>query len=150
MLRPRIRKEDQVHRDTVLVQPDQKGGAVGTTPIGNHIDASSPPSVVVRPAVCVEMGLPIVRIQVGILDRVAAVQHHPVADINAHMGYAAGIVSAHEEHQIAGLGIGYWGGNVVEPLGAQPPGIAQAAVGQHITDEAAAIERSARTAAAPQ
>ena len=100
MLRPRIRKEDQVYRDTVLVQPDQKGGAVGTTPIGNHIDASSPPSVVVRPAVCVEMGLPIVRIQVGILDRVAAVQHHPVADINAHMGYAAGIVSAHEEHQI--------------------------------------------------
>ena len=38
MLRPRIRKEDQVHRDTVLVQPDQKGGAVGAAPIGNHID----------------------------------------------------------------------------------------------------------------
>ena len=58
MLRPRIRKEDQAHRDTVLVQPDQKGGAVGAAPIGNHIDASSPPSVVRRSAVCVEMGLP--------------------------------------------------------------------------------------------
>lgn len=54
MLRPRIRKEDQVHRDTVLVQPDQKGGAVGAAPIGNHIDASSPPSVVRRPALSVK------------------------------------------------------------------------------------------------
>ena len=38
MLRPGIRKEDQVHRDAVLVQADQKGGAVDTAPIGNHID----------------------------------------------------------------------------------------------------------------
>ena len=38
MLRPGIRKEDQVHRDTVLVQADQKGGAVDTAPVGNHID----------------------------------------------------------------------------------------------------------------
>lgn len=70
MLRPRIRKEDQVHRDTVLVQPNQKSGAVGAAPIGNHIDASSPPSVVGWPAVCVEMGLPVARVQVGILDGV--------------------------------------------------------------------------------
>ena len=64
MLRPRIRKEDQVHRDTVLVQPNQKGGAVGAAPIGNHIDTSSPPSVVRRSAVCVEMRLPVVCVQV--------------------------------------------------------------------------------------
>ena len=51
MLCPRIRKENQVHRDTVLVQPYQKGGAVGATPIGNHIDTSLPPSIVRRPAV---------------------------------------------------------------------------------------------------
>ena len=38
MLRPGIRKEDQVHRDAVLVQADQKGGAVDTAPVGNHID----------------------------------------------------------------------------------------------------------------
>ena len=36
MLCPCIRKEDQVHRDTVLVQPDQKGGAVGAAPVGNQ------------------------------------------------------------------------------------------------------------------
>ena len=41
MLRPRIRKEDQVHRDVVLVKADQKGGAVGAAPIGNHIDVCS-------------------------------------------------------------------------------------------------------------
>ena len=121
MLRPRIRKEDQVHRDTVLVQPDQKGGAVGAAPIGNHIDASSPPSVVRWSAVCVEKGLPVVCVQVGILDGVAAVQHHPITHIDAHMGHPGCIVGAHEEHQIAGLGVGYRGGNIVEPLGAQPP-----------------------------
>ena len=38
MFRPGIRKEDQVHRDVVLVQADQKGGAVGAAPVGNHID----------------------------------------------------------------------------------------------------------------
>ena len=38
MLRPGIRKEDQVYRDMVLVQTDLKGGAVDTAPIGNHID----------------------------------------------------------------------------------------------------------------
>ena len=121
MLCPRIRKENQVHRDTVLVQPDQKGGAVGAAPVGNHIDVSSPPSVVRRSAVCVEMGLPVACVQVGILDGVAAVQHHPVTYINAHMGHAGCVVGAHEEHQIAGLGVGYRGGNIVEPLGAQPP-----------------------------
>ena len=121
MLCPRIRKEDQVHRDTVLVQPDQKGGAVGAAPVGNHIDVSSPPSVVRRSAVCVEMGLPVARIQVGILDGIAAMQHHPVTHIDTHMGHAGCVVGAHEEHQIAGLGVGYRGGNIVEPLGAQPP-----------------------------
>ena len=38
MLRPGIRKEDQIHRDAVLVQADQKGGAVDTAPVRNHID----------------------------------------------------------------------------------------------------------------
>ena len=96
------------------------------------------------------MGLPVARVQVGILDGVAAMQHHPVAHIDAHMGHTAGVIGAHEEHQIAGLGIGYRGGNVVEPLGAQPPGIAQAAVGQYITDESATIKRGAGATAAPE
>ena len=89
---------------TVLVQPDQKGGAVGTAPIGNHIDASSPPSVVRRSAVCVEMGLPVARVQVGILDGISAVQHHPVAHIDTHMGHAAGITSFRRSGKVFILG----------------------------------------------
>ena len=38
MLTARIRKQDQVNRDTVLVQPNEKGGAVRTAAIGNNID----------------------------------------------------------------------------------------------------------------
>ena len=38
MLAARIRKQDQVNGDTVLVQPNEKGGAVRTASIGNNID----------------------------------------------------------------------------------------------------------------
>ena len=38
MLAARIRKQDQVNRDMVLVQPNKKGGAVRTAAIGNNID----------------------------------------------------------------------------------------------------------------
>ena len=38
MLTARIRKQDQVNGDTVLVQPNKKGGAVRTAAIGNNID----------------------------------------------------------------------------------------------------------------
>ena len=38
MLAARIRKQNQVNGDTVLVQPNKKGGAVCTAAIGNNID----------------------------------------------------------------------------------------------------------------
>jgi len=38
MLAARIRKQDQVNGDTVLMQPNKKGGAVRTAAIGNNID----------------------------------------------------------------------------------------------------------------
>ena len=38
MLAARIRKQDQVNGDTVLVQSNKKGGAVRTVAIGNNID----------------------------------------------------------------------------------------------------------------
>ena len=50
MLAARIRKQDQVNRDTVLVQPNKKGGAVRTAAIGNDIKSSSPP--INQKAVC--------------------------------------------------------------------------------------------------
>ena len=96
------------------------------------------------------MGLPVARVQVGILDGVAAMQHHPVAHINAYMRYAGCVVGAHEEHQIAGLGVGYWGGNIVEPLCAQPPGIHKTAVREDIADEAGAVKGRVGIGAAPQ
>ena len=37
MLAARIRKQDQINRDMVLVQPNKKGGAVSTAAIGNNI-----------------------------------------------------------------------------------------------------------------
>ena len=43
MLAARIRKQDQVNRDTVLVQPYKKGGAVRTAAIGNNIDMLASP-----------------------------------------------------------------------------------------------------------
>ena len=38
MLTARIRKQDQVNRDTVLMQSNKKGGAVCTATIGDNID----------------------------------------------------------------------------------------------------------------
>lgn len=42
MLTARIRKQDQVNRDTVLMQSNKKGGAVRTAAIGNNIDILTP------------------------------------------------------------------------------------------------------------
>ena len=38
MLTARIRKQDQVNRDTVLMQSNKKSGAVRTAALGNNID----------------------------------------------------------------------------------------------------------------
>ena len=77
-------------------------------------------------------------------------QHHSIAHINTHMGDTAGVIGAHEKHQVARLGIGYRGGDIVEPLGAQPPGVAQPGIGQHIADEAGTVEGGLRAAPAPE
>ncbi len=50
------------------------------------------------------MGLPICAVEIGILNGVAAMEHDPVAHIDAAMGYAGCLVGADEEHQIAGAG----------------------------------------------
>ena len=76
-------------------------------------------------------------------------QEHPVPHIKAHMADPRRVVGAHKEHQIPRPRLGYRRGNVVEALRPQPPGIAQAAVGQNIADKAAAIKGGGRAAAAP-
>ena len=76
-------------------------------------------------------------------------QEHPVAHIKAHMADPRRVVGAHEEHQIPRPRVGYPRADVVEPLRPQPPGIAQAAAGQHIADEAGAVKGGGGAAAAP-
>ena len=75
------------------------------------------------------MLLPVACIEPCVLDRVAAMQKHGVARfvqpyIKANMGDARGVIGPNEKHQVARLRIGYPRGNVVKPLGSQPPGIA--------------------------
>ena len=108
------------------------------------------PSVVRRPAVGIKVRLPVTCIQIGVGNRVSTMQHHSIAHINTHMGDTAGVIGAHEEHQITGLGVGYRRGDIVEPLGAQPPGVTQAGVCQHIADKAGTVKRCLRAAPAPQ
>ena len=54
----------------------------------------------------VEMLLPVGRVDGCVLDGIAAVQHHIVTDINAHMGHAGGVVGSFEEDEITGLCVG--------------------------------------------
>ena len=78
------------------------------------------------------MRLPVTCIQICILDGITTVDHHPVPHINATVGHARRVIGADKEHQVARLGVGDRRGDVIEPLGAQPPGVAQAGIGQHI------------------
>ena len=59
------------------------------------------------------MGLPVIRVEVGVADGVATMKHPAVAHIDAHMGDPRGIVSPREEYQVTGFGIARPGGDVV-------------------------------------
>ena len=95
------------------------------------------------------MGLPIVRVEIGIMDGIAAVEHPSVAHIDAYMRNARRVIGSCEENQITGLGVVGWGGNVVEPLGSQPSKVPATLV-VNIADEARTIKRGGGTAPAPQ
>ena len=59
------------------------------------------------------MGLPVARVEVGVADRVATMEHPAIAYIDAHMGDPRRIISPREEHQVAGLGAARPGRDVV-------------------------------------
>ena len=59
------------------------------------------------------MGLPVARIEVGVADGVATMEHPAVAHIDAHMGNPRGVISPREKYQVAGFGIARPGGDVV-------------------------------------
>ena len=51
------------------------------------------------------MALPVWRIDGGILDRIAAVDHLPIAGIDAHMCHGvAGIIGTRKENDVSGSG----------------------------------------------
>ena len=52
------------------------------------------------------MCLPVTCVNVCVLDGVAAVDHHIVSDVDAHMGSSGGIISSFKENQITGTNIG--------------------------------------------
>ena len=65
------------------------------------------------------MLLPIGRAEIGIRDRVSAVDHHPIADIKANVGNTRRIVGADEKHKITRLGTAGAGTDVAKSLCAQ-------------------------------
>ena len=59
------------------------------------------------------MGLPVARVEVGIADGVATMEHPTITHIDAHMGDPRRVISPREEYQITGLGAARPGGDVV-------------------------------------
>lgn len=82
----------------------------------------------------------------AIWTHIAAVQHHIVAHIDAHMGNARCVVCADKEDKIPRLHIG--AGNkrtdIVKPLRTQPPSVDKSAVCENITDESRTVKGSGR------
>ena len=56
------------------------------------------------PAECEKMGAPVRRLNRSILDRLAAVDHHPFTDINPDMCCAWSIIGILEKYQISRSG----------------------------------------------
>lgn len=76
------------------------------------------------------MLLPITRIEVGVGNGVATVQHHGIAHINADVGNAGGVVGADEKYKVAGLGLlrGNRGTDIAKALCAQPSHVPSAVI----------------------
>ena len=90
------------------------------------------------------MLLPITRIEVGVRNRVATVQHHGIAHIDADMGNAGGVVGADKKHKVAGLNLlrGNRGTDIAKALCAQPSHVPSAVI-DYPAHKAAAIKAGA-------
>ena len=64
------------------------------------------------------MSPPVAGVDARVLDRIAAVDHHVVPDVNADMRCAAGIVGPLEKDQVARLCLGAWndGADISQPF----------------------------------
>src|SRR5699024_8993711 len=86
---------------------------------------------------------PVGCIDIGILHRVPGMDHLPVADIDAYMGYRrARRVGAGEENQVSRLGVlsGNRGAHVEKPLGCGASHTGNTALIEDIGNKAAAIK----------
>ena len=97
------------------------------------------------------MGLPIVRVDIHIADRVAAVEHLSTSCIDTYMGNTRCVIGAYKENEIAGLGIGsgYRGAGIEKSLSTGSSHIPDTACGHRPADEAGTVEGGVGIAAAP-
>ena len=92
------------------------------------------------------MRLPVGSVDGCVLDGIAAVQHHIVAHIDAHMGHARRVIGANKKDEIPRLrvGTGNRRADIVKPLRTQPSSIDKPAVREDIADESRTVKGSGR------
>ena len=106
-----------------------------------------------QPSELQEVALPVIGRNAGVLNGVAAMQHGIISYINTDVRRAGGVVRFLEKDQIAGFCVcrGYVGANLSDALGAESAEApANAAVVVDVADEAGAVKRGRRGAAAPE
>ena len=97
------------------------------------------------------MLLPVGRIDRCKLDRISAVQHDSIPDIDANVGDTGRVVCSNEEDEIAGFCIclGNRRADIVKPLRTEPPGIYKSAVCENPAHKAGAVKGRVGIGTAP-
>ena len=87
------------------------------------------------------MALPIAGVDIRVGNRISAVDHHIVADVDTHMADTGGIIRSGEKHQIARFDVerGYRRADVAKPLRPQPAHIPTGMIDDP-TDEARTVK----------
>ena len=111
------------------------------------------PPLISDSAEAVKMLLPVIRFDRSVRNRVSAVDHHTIADINTNVRCTGGIISALEENQISRLGRAFrdniaYAHQTVCGQSSNTPTVA--AVIDYIGNKPGAVEGGGRAAAAPQ
>lgn len=94
------------------------------------------------------MGLPVAGADVGILDRISAMQHCGAAHIDATVGDSRRVIRPFEKYQVAGTGLPHRSAVVIKPLGPQAAHVPARMV-EHPGHEAGAVKGRGRAGAAP-
>ena len=95
---------------------------------------------------------PIAAVSPCVLNRIAAVNHHIITDVNSHMAHRPrGVISAGKENDVAGFGLRHWdmGALVINALGCGAGQVVDTAVRVNIADKSAAIKAGTWRRTAP-